>query len=72
MALEKCIDEKVSLAILNESSPSCGSRSIYDGNFSGDKKIGMGVTAALLSQNGIQVQSQYEVCNLLKDAECVE
>lgn len=72
MALEKCIDEKVSLAILNESSPSCGSRSIYDGNFSGDKKVGMGVTAALLKQNGIQVQSQHEVYNLLKDAKCVE
>ncbi|WP_294965814.1 DUF523 domain-containing protein [Sulfurimonas sp.] len=38
MALEICIEENISLAILNESSPSCGSSSIYDGSFSGVKK----------------------------------
>ena len=69
MALEKCIDEKISLAILNESSPSCGSNSIYDGSFNGSKKIGMGVTAALLNKNGIKVHSQHEVCGLLKVTE---
>lgn len=66
MTLEKCIDEKISLAILNESSPSCGSSSIYDGSFNGVKKPGMGVTAALLNKNGIEVHSQHNVCNLLK------
>jgi uncharacterized protein YbbK (DUF523 family) len=64
MALKICIEQNISLAILNESSPSCGSSSIYDGNFSGVKKTGMGVTAALLKQNGIQVHSQHEVCDL--------
>ena len=69
MALEKCIDEKISLAILNESSPSCGSNSIYDGSFNGTKKLGMGVTAALLKKNGIKALSQHEVCNFLKITE---
>jgi uncharacterized protein YbbK (DUF523 family) len=69
LALDKCIDENISLAILNESSPSCGSRSIYDGNFNGEKKTGMGVTAALLKQNGIKVYSQHDVCHLLNATE---
>jgi len=66
MALDKCIEHKISLAILNESSPSCGSSFIYDGTFTGKKKAGMGVTAALLKENGIKVKSQHEVCHLLK------
>lgn len=66
MALAKCIDEEISLAVLNESSPSCGSSSIYDGNFNGMKKIGMGVTATLLKKNGVKVYSQHDSCRLLK------
>jgi uncharacterized protein YbbK (DUF523 family) len=65
MALEKCMDENIFLAIFNESSPSCGSTSIYNGRFNGVKKIGMGVTTALLKENGIKVYSQHEVCHLL-------
>lgn len=44
--------------ILKERSPSCGSCMIYDGSFSGRKKRGMGVTAALLKRNGIEVRSE--------------
>jgi uncharacterized protein YbbK (DUF523 family) len=65
MALQKCKDEGISLAILTESSPSCGRHSIYDGGFSGGKKPGQGVTTALLSQHGNKVYSQYEVCTLM-------
>lgn len=43
------------VAILKEKSPSCGKGLIYDGHFSGTLIPGNGVTAALLSENGIEV-----------------
>lgn len=42
-------------AILKERSPSCGSKIIYDGTFSSQKKQGQGVTVALLKRNNIKV-----------------
>lgn len=45
-------------AILKERSPSCGSRFIYDGTFSGQRKPGVGVTTALFRRNGIEVRSE--------------
>lgn len=50
--------ENVEIAILKEGSPSCGSNFIYDGTFSSVKKEGMGVTAKLLTENGITVISE--------------
>lgn len=47
-------------AILKSHSPSCATRMIYDGTFSGTLKEGMGVTAALLLRNGIEVSSSEE------------
>ncbi|GCE08667.1 hypothetical protein KDAU_59960 [Dictyobacter aurantiacus] len=44
--------------VLKEGSPSCGSREIYDGTFSGTKRDGVGVTAALLLRSGIRVYSE--------------
>ncbi len=41
--------------ILKANSPSCGSRTIYDGRFQGCLKAGVGVTAALLYQHGVLV-----------------
>ncbi|MCB9494545.1 MAG: DUF523 domain-containing protein [Desulfobacteraceae bacterium] len=60
-ALEICIRESIFFAVLTESSPSCGSKLIYDGSFSGIKKNGKGVTAALLENYGIKVFSQNEI-----------
>lgn len=57
-ALKLCITHNIKVAILTESSPSCGSATIHDGQFSGTKKTGQGVTAALLTKNGIKVFSQ--------------
>ncbi len=54
-------------AILKQRSPSCGSRQIYDGSFSGRKIDGMGVTAALLTQAGIAVYSEEELTQELLD-----
>lgn len=42
-------------AILKERSPSCGYGSIYDGSFQGNIVQGNGVTAQLLSENGIEI-----------------
>lgn len=42
-------------AILKDNSPSCGPERIYQGD---DLVPGMGVTAALLAQNGIHVESE--------------
>jgi len=50
----------VTQAILKDGSPSCGSRLIYDGTFSGTKKPGKGVTAALLASSGILVLTEYD------------
>jgi uncharacterized protein YbbK (DUF523 family) len=49
---------------LTERSPSCGSTEIYNGSFSGVKKSGQGVTAALLTQHGIKVFSQHGLSEL--------
>ncbi len=45
-------------AILKANSPSCGCGTIYDGSFTGAKKQGDGVTAALLKINGIPVDTK--------------
>ena len=51
----------VKKALLKESSPSCGSKTIYDGTFSKNKKEGMGITAQLLKENGIEIISEKEL-----------
>jgi uncharacterized protein YbbK (DUF523 family) len=55
--------ENISTVILKEGSPSCGSSIIHDGSFSGNKKNGIGVAAALFRQNKIVVYSETEVAN---------
>jgi uncharacterized protein YbbK (DUF523 family) len=56
-ALEKARACGCRFALLIDGSPSCGSDFIYDGSFSGARHKGRGVTAALLSDNGVQVFS---------------
>ena len=60
-ALELCQQNQISVAILTESSPSCGSSQIYDGCFSRASLQGVGVTTALLQRHGITVFSQYQI-----------
>ena len=62
LALKTAREQGCELAILKERSPSCGSREIYDGTFSGKLVPGEGVTVQLLRQAGIQVlgESQAE------------
>ncbi len=54
-ALSLAKENDVSVAILKQDSPSCGSLYIFDGTFKGVKKSGQGVTAELLRRNGIKV-----------------
>ena len=51
----------IKMAILKANSPSCGNALIYDGTFSGVKKSGKGVTAALLEENSIRVFNEMEI-----------
>ncbi len=48
-------------AILKQSSPSCGYGKIYDGSHTGRIIEGMGLTAKLLSQNGIIIITEEDL-----------
>ncbi|MCD8339446.1 MAG: DUF523 domain-containing protein [Burkholderiales bacterium] len=72
-ALDLCRAHGIKVAILKESSPSCGSSLIYDGTFSSKKIKGMGITTELLMHNGISVfnedQAKEAIQKVLKDKE---
>ena len=57
-ALRLCRLLQCDAAIFKARSPSCGSREIYDGSFSGTLIPGRGIAAALLQANGIPVYSE--------------
>jgi len=57
--LKVCKEKGIKTVILKEGSPSCGSNKTYDGTFSGNKISGRGITAELLSQNGITVYCEH-------------
>ena len=52
-------------AILKANSPSCSSKLIYDGSFTGNKIQGDGVTAALLIQHDIKVMTEDEFLQMI-------
>jgi len=54
-ALDFARAQECRFALLTDGSPSCGSRFIYDGSFSGTRHDGIGVTTALLRAHGIAV-----------------
>ncbi|WP_289007891.1 DUF523 domain-containing protein [uncultured Thermomonospora sp.] len=60
-ALEAARRAGARLAILKESSPSCGITRIYDGSFTGRLSPGIGVTTALLERHGITVFSENDL-----------
>lgn len=59
--LETCRENGIRVAIMADNSPSCGRNRIYDGSFTGKRRAGMGVTAALLVEHGIKVFSQDQI-----------
>ncbi len=50
----------IRVAVLKDGSPSCGATHIHDGTFTGTRVAGMGVTAALLREAGVQVFSELQ------------
>lgn len=66
LALNICKYLDIKIAILKETSPSCGSSEIYDGSFSHKTKKGKGITAKLLEANGIKVINEKQIEELLK------
>lgn len=60
-ALDVALAHGVRLAILKARSPSCGSSTIYDGTFRGQKISGVGVTTALLRRHGIAVFNEEQL-----------
>jgi len=69
-ALALCRQHNIRVAVLTESSPSCGSAQIYDGSFSRKAKPGVGVTTALLQRNGVIVFSQHQLEAAIKQLDC--
>ncbi|WP_448549517.1 DUF523 domain-containing protein [Thalassotalea fusca] len=61
LALKLCQQHEISVAILKESSPSCGSSQVYDGSFSDRTVSGEGVTTQLLRQHGIRVFNENQL-----------
>ncbi len=59
--LEIARKNNVRVAILKEGSPSCGSKRIKDGTFTGTDISGEGVLARMLIENGIPVFNENEV-----------
>lgn len=55
------------VVVLKENSPSCGSTTIYSGDFNHNKIAGIGVTVALLKRNGIEVFSEDNFFEFLED-----
>ncbi|PEI85034.1 hypothetical protein CN679_25170 [Bacillus pseudomycoides] len=57
-ALKEIQDLNPEYIILKERSPSCGSSTIYTGEFNGNKQDGYGVTTALFRRHGFTVISE--------------
>ena len=62
-ALEEIKDLNPEYIILKERSPSCGSSTIYTGEFNGNKQDGYGVTTALFRRYGFTVISEEDFAN---------
>lgn len=57
-AFEELKKLQITALVLKERSPSCGSRLIYDGSFSGNRIEGVGVATAYFIQQGLPVYSE--------------
>ena len=64
-ALELVKKYNITKALLKDGSPSCGNTYIYDGSFTGTKIKSLGITARLLSANGVLIFNENEIEKLL-------
>jgi uncharacterized protein YbbK (DUF523 family) len=60
LAYLKLKEQAIQELILKEKSPSCGAKFIYDGQFSGVKKAGVGVATAYFISKGLVIYSDTE------------
>ncbi|ARU93699.1 DUF523 domain-containing protein [Tatumella citrea] len=65
LALQVAQQSGCRFALLTDGSPTCGSQTIYRGDFSGKQISGSGVAAALLRRHGIEVFSEQQVPQLV-------
>lgn len=63
-ALSLAQSRGIKLALLKSNSPSCSNEHIYDGQFSGNRITGLGVTAALLQENGLEIFNEHQLDEL--------
>ncbi|MBQ8525313.1 MAG: DUF523 domain-containing protein [Clostridia bacterium] len=66
IACQKAKETKAKYALMKQGSPSCGSKTISDGTFTGTKKQGMGIAARLLSDMGVKIFDENEIEKLDK------
>lgn len=59
-------EHNITLALMKESSPSCGVSNIYDGTFSGNIIDGSGIITSYLKNKNIKVFSENQLLELLK------
>ena len=71
-ALHCAQTQQISTALLKARSPSCGTREVYDGSFSGTLTEGQGVTTALLREYGVEVFDETEIEVLLGMRSCCD
>lgn len=57
-AVEMAARCQITVAVLKDASPSCGSTTVYDGTFSGQRIDGEGIAAVLLRRAGVAVYSE--------------
>ncbi len=67
LASNICLYLDIKVAILKETSPSCGVNEIYDGTFSRRKIKGQGITTKRLRQMGVRVISENDIESFLSE-----
>ena len=67
LASNICLYLDIKVAILKETSPSCGVNEIYDGTFSHRKIKGQGITTKRLRQMGVRVISEKDIESFLSE-----
>lgn len=63
-ALKIALENGCKIAVLKARSPSCGKGFVYDGTYTRTLRIGNGITAQLLLDNGITVYDETEINNI--------
>ena len=57
--------QNIKIALLKSKSPSCSTKKVYDGSFSKTLLDGLGVSAEILTKNGILIYDENEIEKIL-------